>query len=319
MSRPRLYTLPTCLFEHSASPTAKHRLVGEGREPERCAKLAAGDAGLFGDSGRAPRKDAKALRDFGGTPAGPRAKVKKARGQSARTRSACVPCRWRVYLSTTLRAKVASMPRSFANFEAVFAKKEEKAQRAKMERRSLPLLSQRKVVELRDGFLERFAAELSALEAKVQVFASEERPAHLLGDWAPSIFFFWQLCSPLNLRGAGAASGAVAAALDGALHRDVPCRHRQPSSLSRAVASLSLCRFRSLTSPALAAGCVPAGDPSHESKANSIPRLNARSCSALSEDFAGKGPGARKRGTGVDGRDGRLSCFSGPRWTFPRS
>ncbi|CAE7219977.1 DNAH6 [Symbiodinium sp. CCMP2592] len=66
----------------------------------------------------------------------------------------------RVYLSTTLRAKVASMPRSFANFEAVFAKKEEK------------------VVELRDGFLERFAAELSALEAKVHVFASEEQVRH---------------------------------------------------------------------------------------------------------------------------------------------
>ena len=88
----------------------------------------------------------------------------------------------RVYLSTTLRAKVASMPRSFANFEAVFAKKEEKvslweerARVAREEREFWPRCVESKVVEEREGFLERFAAELSALEAKVQDFASEAR------------------------------------------------------------------------------------------------------------------------------------------------
>ncbi|CAE7422507.1 DNAH6 [Symbiodinium sp. CCMP2456] len=88
----------------------------------------------------------------------------------------------RVYLSTTLRAKVASMPRSFANFEAVFAKKEEK------------------VVEEREGFLERFAAELSALEAKVQVFASEEQVRH------PELL---QLPSTASLTAPALAAGCV--------------------------------------------------------------------------------------------------------------
>ncbi|OLP87987.1 Dynein heavy chain 6, axonemal [Symbiodinium microadriaticum] len=88
----------------------------------------------------------------------------------------------RVYLSTTLRAKVASMPRSFANFEAVFAKKEEK------------------VVEEREGFLERFAAELSALEAKVQDFASEEQVRH------PGLL---QLPSTASLTSPALAAGCV--------------------------------------------------------------------------------------------------------------
>ncbi|CAE7217004.1 DNAH6 [Symbiodinium natans] len=63
----------------------------------------------------------------------------------------------RVYMSTTLRTKVSGMPRSFTVFQTVFSSKEEQ------------------VSQLRPAFLEQFAVELAALEAKLALFVSEDK------------------------------------------------------------------------------------------------------------------------------------------------